>query len=80
MKEFIKPEIEIIEIENDEIILCSQEGYGPEDTPVIVFTLSVDEALKNPKIDSAKLQDSIKNYHADSKLPLCVNFEHVVRK
>lgn len=51
-----------------------------EDTPVIVFTLSVDEALKNPKIDSAKLQDSIKNYHADSKLPLCVNFEHVVRK
>ena len=34
MKEFIKPEIEIIEIENDEIILCSQEGYGP-DIPVI---------------------------------------------
>ena len=38
MKEFIKPIIEIIQIENDQILCSSgtpEEGFGPSNVPVI---------------------------------------------
>ena len=55
---------------------------GPREdiSTVIEFKISLSDRLALPIINKDKLINILNNYHADSKLPPCVDFKDVVEK